>query len=198
MMNLFALLVSSFPAPEMTGHQLHCTYNAATGYVELVGNLENITEKTTIEWQRSKDKSNWVVLYHQTIKKSTSLLTIFYNDRQPQSGLVFYRLTVTDNKKNKTVSDIVSLNIREPENNWVIFPNPVHDLLTIQYKGVTSLKGVINLYLYNTSGSIILRRRYASNQRSIRLPVDNLSTGIYTIEIMVEDERMASLRFVRQ
>ena len=81
--------------------------------------------------------------------------------------------------------------------NWVMYPVPVKDMLTLQYKGSETIKGVITVLIQNSSGNIITRTRSASLTKVIRIPVNNLGSGIYDVRIVVENEIIWNQRFVK-
>ena len=81
--------------------------------------------------------------------------------------------------------------------NWVIYPVPVGDILTLQYKGYEKIKGVVNVFIQNIAGRVITRLRSASLNTIIRIPVSNLGKGVYDIRIVVEDEVVWNQRFVK-
>ncbi len=62
-----------------------------------------------------------------------------------------------------------------------IFPNPVHDVLTIQ---LPELNGIVNIQIYSVNGQIISQQ--IANQGSNKLDVSQLSNGIYLLKICSE------------
>jgi hypothetical protein len=70
-------------------------------------------------------------------------------------------------------------------------------MLTLQYKGVKKITGVINVFIQNATGSIITRVRSASLNNIIHIPVNNLGSGIYDIRIIIENEVVWNQRFVK-
>lgn len=59
-----------------------------------------------------------------------------------------------------------------------VYPNPVHDVLRIQYDSQVSGRG-FNLVLYNTQGSIVRSYTYPVNE----IDISSLSPGVYIIEV---------------
>jgi hypothetical protein len=81
--------------------------------------------------------------------------------------------------------------------NWVMYPVPVGEVLTLQYKGSEKITGVINILIRNMYGKILTRVRSASLNKIITIPVGNLGKGIYNISIIVEDEVIWNQQFVK-
>ena len=62
-----------------------------------------------------------------------------------------------------------------------IYPNPANNVLTI----VSHSVGIENIYIYNTTGQVVLTNEVHANQ--IRLNVSILSKGIYIVDIRSKD-----------
>ena len=82
-------------------------------------------------------------------------------------------------------------------NNWVMYPVPVGNILTLQYNGTEKITGVVNVSIQNMNGQILTRIRSASINTTIRIPVSNLGKGIYDIRIIIKDEVVWNQRFVK-
>ena len=78
-----------------------------------------------------------------------------------------------------------------------MYPVPVKDVLTLEYRGIESIKGVINVFIQQPSGRIVYRLRSSSLNKKITIPVDNLGRGIYDIRIIVQGEIVWNQRFVK-
>ena len=80
---------------------------------------------------------------------------------------------------------------------WVIYPVPVGDMLTLQYKGNAKISGIVNVFIQNIYGKILIRIRSASINTIIRIPVANLGKGVYDIRIVLEGDVVWQQRFVK-
>jgi hypothetical protein len=78
-----------------------------------------------------------------------------------------------------------------------MYPVPVGDVLTLQYKGTGKIEGVVNVYIQNMAGRVLTRLRSASLNTIIKIPVSNLGKGIYDIRIIVEDVTVWNQRFLK-
>ncbi len=146
--------------------------------------------------QRSDDNFNWVDIAHVENPQITGSKTWQYTDVQPADGENYYRLqTVTTN--GKTVYSGSVMVITGSSHSWVMYPVPVTDVLTLQYKGTEKITGVINIIIQNMQGYMLTRLRCASNTTSIRIPVSNLGKGVYDIRVIIEDEIVWNQRFVK-
>ncbi len=152
----------------------------------------------------------------------------FFDERNIGTGKTFYRIRIMDNNNNTVVlSNILVTNTMNAAGNiknnvpdkrivatnketvyspvienrvhqWAIYPNPVNDELTINYKGSDILKGVINVIVHDMSGKTVIKFRAASTSKTIQIPVNNLRRGVYLIELTVMNELQMNERFVKQ
>ena len=84
-----------------------------------------------------------------------------------------------------------------PNFKWVMYPVPVKDLLTLQYKGTEPIKGTITVLIQRETGKLLTRLRFSSLTTVIKIPVSYLGRGIYDIRIIVENEIMWNQRFIK-
>jgi hypothetical protein len=78
-----------------------------------------------------------------------------------------------------------------------VFPNPVQDDLTIDFNLIESSAYVVSIY--NTLGQSVLRSESESQaigKTSVQMNVSELTEGIYFAEILLDNNRRISRRFV--
>ncbi|HWK04496.1 MAG TPA: T9SS type A sorting domain-containing protein [Puia sp.] len=93
----------------------------------------------------------------------------------------YYRLQIVDNDGNITYSGVLVVDLAGI-NNLIIFPNPVTDLVTIRFSGIS---GMITLQLLNIEGKILLFKELGfSGGGSVSLPVSMYPPGNYLIRIL--------------
>ena len=78
-----------------------------------------------------------------------------------------------------------------------MYPVPVDHLINLQYKGSEAILDVIDVYIMNMKGYVLLRKRYSSLARQIQLPVDNLGKGFYEIYIMINERIVWKQAFIK-
>jgi Secretion system C-terminal sorting domain len=147
--------------------------------------------------QRSADNANWADIARQeSVNFNANKMYQFY-DYKSTTGQNYYRLKCITEKGQTEYSASIMVVTGGTGYNWVMYPVPVGDVLTLQYKGGTKITGVINIVIQNMYGKILTRVRSASLNTVIKIPVDNLGKGIYDIRIMVEGEIIWNQRFVK-
>lgn len=152
----------------------------------------------------------------------------FFNDRSFFTGRNYYKIKIADGDNNTIVlSPVVVVNTKgtsynttpkytqsqttgiqkttpkvniEPQGNssWVIYPNPVTDILKLAYKGQRDLKGVVFVQIQDATGKVVIKFRSCSMYKLIQIPVTNLQRGVYSIQLSVLDEVMMSQKFLKQ
>ncbi len=206
---------------------LLAVYDVERYVVKLSWNMVNSNEKTGYILLKSTDGVEWTEAAKDKRLRYYSEDDLYiFNDRNASAAKIYYRLKVFDSY-NRTVhlSPIVSITTAvatvknnsgekiksvasQPSNNnqpntnssntWVVYPNPVKDVLTLSYKGREDLKGVVNVQVQDGTGKIVVKFRSASLYKIIQVPVAKLVRGIYFVQITVLNEVMLSRQFVKQ
>lgn len=82
--------------------------------------------------------------------------------------------------------------------NFTIYPVPVTDYVTLQYRGKEQIQDVLMVTITSiSSGICFLRLRLASTQRTVQLPLTNLGRGVYEMAIFRKERKVWSRRFVK-
>lgn len=194
----------SFHAPAMH-HPKHVDHTASPG---ITAEYDAKKKTVTVKWQqktsgikifivqRSKDNFTWTDIARMENLQFNGAKAWQYADIKPGKGENYYRLQCTTSSGKTELSNSVMV-ITENAHNWVIYPVPVNDVLTLQYKGDEKITGVINVHIQNIQGTFFNRLRYASNSTIIKIPVSNLGRGIYDVRIIIEEEVVWNQRFVK-
>lgn len=146
--------------------------------------------------QRSADNFNWTDIARMENARFNGPKAWQYSDINPGDGENYYRLQCIAPNGRSDYSTSVMV-ITGGSHNWIMYPVPVRDVLTLQYKGTEKITGVINVQIQNIQGTILTRLRCASNNTVIQIPVSNYGKGIYDIRIMIADEIVWNQRFVK-
>jgi hypothetical protein len=147
--------------------------------------------------QRSKDNKTWTDIAVQQIDAAAETRSFYFEDRNFATGENYYHLKYIYTDGNTTSGQNVIVIIGSATNSWVMYPVPVTNLLTLEYRGSEAIRGVINVIIQQPTGKIFTKLRYASLSRQIKIPVDNLPKGIYDIRILVQDEVIWDQRFLK-
>ncbi len=88
---------------------------------------------------------------------------------------------------------VAQLSVDEFENNnFVFYPNPAHDMITIAVKN--SIDEISGIKLYDLSGKIILEKSYSTIKMSETVDLSKISKGMYFIEVQTK----SSLKMIKK
>jgi Secretion system C-terminal sorting domain len=193
------LVALSFNSPAQVC-ELHAALEIRTSIVKLDWNMVNNPGKTTYILLRSSDGRNWSQVVTDRISRKYSDEDIFdYEDKSFIRSKIFYRLKIIDAGYNAVAfSNIVTINTESEKGSWVIYPNPVKDILTLSFKGDGYIKGVINVQVQNVTGKTVIKFRAASINRNLQIPVSNLPAGFYVVQVTVMNEVMMNQKFIKE
>lgn len=180
--------------------QLNAQFETRTSQVILDWNMISHPNKTTYQLLRSNDGKIWrEVVTDKILQYYTSEDIFDYEDKVDRDKRYYYRLRILgSNNKTITFSNIVAIQSESAKSSWVIYPNPVNEVLTLVCKSNTIVKGVINVIVKDATGKIVIRYRAASIYKTLQIPVSKLRTGIYVVQISILNEVVMNQKFVKQ
>lgn len=146
--------------------------------------------------QRSADNKTWTDIAVQEINGLNTGRSFNIEDKKPSAGENYYRLKCIykDGKADHSLHVMVIIG---STNSWIMYPVPVTDLLTLEYRGSELIKGVINIIIQDPSGKALTKLRYSSQSKQIKIPTNHLPKGIFDIRIIVQQEIIWSQRLVK-
>jgi hypothetical protein len=176
--------------------EFSAVYNSRKNAVVIKWQHTSANIKTYIIQQSSGNKI-WTDIALQEVDRPAESRSFYFEQKKMAVGENHYRLKAiyVDGRADYSLDVLVI--IADADNSWVMYPVPVTDLLTLDYRGTETIKGVINVIIQQPTGRVFTKLRYASLSRQIKIPVDNLPKGIYDIRILVQDEVIWDQRFVK-
>jgi len=176
--------------------EFSAVYNSRKKAVVIKWQHTSADIKTYIVQQSSGNKA-WADIALQEIDPATGNRSFYFEDKNFAAGENHYRLKCmyADGKTIYSLNVVVM--ITSTTNNWVIYPVPVTDLLTLEYRGSEPIQGVIHVIIQQPAGRVFLKRRYSSQSKQIKITPDFLPKGIYDIRILVQDEVKWDQRFLK-
>jgi hypothetical protein len=180
--------------------KLNAKYEERTSRVFLDWNMVNHPAKTTYVLLKSTDAKTWTEVVTDMIFRNYANDDIFdYDDRVNRDQKYYYRLKIIDaNNRAIAFSNTVTLASVADKTTWVIYPNPVNDILNLTCQGNNIIGGVINVTVQDMTGKVLIRFRAASNNRKLEIPVSQLYKGMYIVQIFILNEMMMNEKFVKQ
>lgn len=139
---------------------------------------------TKFELERSSDARNFNIVYTTPSRGVANGSTYSYNDYQPFSGKVYYRLRITDAGGTINYSQIVVLYDYE-KSYWAVYPNPVlrgNPLQVSLQNADAATKATI--IMLDAAGRKVYesKQQLVSGFQTISLPVQ-VPPGLYTLSV---------------
>ncbi len=192
---LYCLLISSGWGYPINNPNLIAVYDAQAKCVSL--KWQNIDPgKSGYILQRSHDNRLWVDINYAGADENRKNKLISYIDFRFHHDITYYRLQINQSGQVR-YTESISIQIGTGNGNWIMYPVPVDHLINLQYKGSEAILDVIDVYIMNMKGYVLLRKRYSSLARQIQLPVDNLGKGFYEIYIMINERIVWKQAFIK-
>lgn len=117
-----------------------------------------------------------------------------FTDNQPYSGVSYYRLLQVDYDGQTEFSNIIAIQNSTFENHKItLFPNPANDIISIQ-----SDKQIQSYTIMNTAGSVIKANDTKTSPTSFSIPLDELQSGMYLMNIRYSDQGQETLKFLKK
>jgi len=157
----------------------------------------NVSHIKTYTIQRSADNKTWKDIAMQQPVENSIPRIFYFEDNNAAEGENYYRIKSTSFASQFEYSKTVMVIKGAANKGWVMYPVPAKDFLTLEYRGAVPIKGVINIFVQQSSGRIISRLRSSSLNKTITIPVNNLGKGFYDIRIIVQGELVWAQRFVK-
>ncbi|MFZ4770934.1 MAG: T9SS type A sorting domain-containing protein [Ferruginibacter sp.] len=151
----------------------------ATG-IEINWKVENEIAIASYEIERSKNGYDFTGIGFVDAANRNSYS---YTDATVLAGVFYYRIKIISTNGSFKYSTIV--NVKQSNNAEInIYPNPVANSIFIN-----GLKKNATINIVNTVGQIVLKQNVSSS--TISLDVSRFKAGVYTIQIVSEDEKLS-------
>lgn len=121
---------------------------------------------------------------------SATQLDYEFIDKNPPSGIVYYRLRQTDFDQAYSFSKMITLT-NTKEINLTLYPNPVEDIIV-----VTSNNSINTVSVYSIVGKQLLSLQ-PDNGFNFKLNLNQLSAGTYFISVVGKDGLIKTQKFMK-
>lgn len=123
-----------------------------------------------------------------------------YNDLQygdAHSDVLFYRLQIVDKDGKYKYSDVLNVRLKDKVTRLQIYPNPVHNQLSILFTSASTNK--IALRITDVNGKQIFSKNYniGSSTNLQNIDVSGFANGVYFIQ-MITGKEIKMLKFIKE
>ncbi len=192
---LYCFLILSGRAYPPSSPNLVAVYEAQVNAVTLKWQNTD-AGKTSFILQRSHDNHLWNDITYAGAGENRKNKLISYTDFRYYHDVTYYRLQINQSGLVR-YTESISIQIGTGNGNWIMYPVPVGSIINLQYRGSEAIQDVIAVFIINSYGYVLSRKRYASLARQIQLPVDNLGKGFYEIYIMINERIVWKQAFIK-
>lgn len=154
--------------------------------VTLNWSTTNEINTKNFEIQKRTDATEFVTIGKLASKNTAGNHNYSFEDNNSAAGNSYYRIVQFDNDGASKSSVIVPVTIKG-STQLSIYPNPVSDILNVNYAGVTGLK------IFNTSGIVVAQKSVSTGSTSSAIDISALAPGAY---MLVSDS--GSIKFVKK
>jgi len=151
----------------------------------------------SFELQRSSDGVSFQTF--ATILPENSETDHAYNftDVSPVLGINYYRIRSLDARNNTFYSNITSVQLKDAMDDFMLFPNPVQDVLTISFNSIG--KKEIGIAIYSLVGEMLFREMLIGNHgpNHFKVATSDFPMGMYILKVG-NGTTVQKLRFVKE
>lgn len=128
---------------------------------------------------------------------SNTLTTYHYDDANAFPGITYYRLQQLDIDGRSSYSKIIAVAGTQEPLHLMLYPNPANDHAIVSVNSAGPQ--VMTLKLYNHLGVEMWRKdQTINNIGNIRIPLQQLPGGIYTLKITSGNTHQQALKLIKQ
>ncbi len=142
--------------------------------------------------QKSTDGKTFIDVATVTAK---GLLQYNWTDVNPVIADNYYRIKTAGNNGEIQFSQTVDVKINKEHSGIAVYPNPVKDSrIGLQFTNMPA--GIYKLRLVNTIGQVLFTTsvNYSAGSAAQSIQLDNsIAKGVYTLEIIKDDQRLSSI-----
>jgi hypothetical protein len=158
-------------------------------YVELLWTSEKMERIQRFEIEKSTDGINFKkIQYFQIVSKAPSFQQFKYYDVKTLAGTAFYRIKVIYNNNLVAYSSIEKIITSNEQPDIIsIYPNPVKNVLTVDYKSKIGQEIMINI-MQTDGKTITLKKAFVNiGYNKIPLETSSIGKGLYLVKISSHD-----------
>ena len=147
---------------------------------------ETLSEKNNkgFEVERSNDGTNWTSVQFVNSKGNTSSINKYsVVDNNTSKGINYYRLAETDLIGKINYSNVVSVNFSNTSSNFLFYPNPVKDVLTVSLQTIQNHFASLSLTSVDGKTVKTIQLSSGNSNSSVSFNVSGIAKGIYLLTL---------------
>lgn len=155
--------------------------------IEINWKVENEISIASYEIERSKNGQDFTSIGSVNAANRNSYS---FTDPTVLAGVFYYRIKIISADRSFKYSYII--NVKQSNGAEInIYPNPVANTIFIN-----GLKKNVTISLVNTAGQVVLKQNTTSN--TVSMDVSKFKAGVYTIQIVGDDEKLSTKILIKK
>ena len=173
--------------------------------IELISfNVKNNFNRVVVEWSTATEINNNFFTIERSLDgvnaevigivkgagNSNSVIDYKFEDNQPSSGVVYYRIKQTDFDGTSETFDWKAVNmVKQVDATYSIYPNPTQGKVNVKVSSLETVSTIINVL--DISGRVVYSQNIESDSSlmtSFDMPSD-INAGIYFVEVINGSKR---------
>ncbi|MBK0383926.1 T9SS type A sorting domain-containing protein [Pedobacter sp. SD-b] len=120
-------------------------------------------------------------------------------DKNPSSGINYYRIKQLDNNGDFTYSNVVSVKLLNNVHDWEVYPNPITDENPLFHLKINQDAKSLIFKLYSSSAQMLIEKSFKDVKEGNDFNINNqiLKAGIYILEVNTEGNKRTEKLIVR-
>ena len=162
--------------------------------------VENEINISKYEVEKSTDGTNFIKVNTTTAKGTSGSIDYTFVDTKAVQGNNFYRIKNYNQGGSFEYSRVVVVKLGKSDAGISIYPNPVTGN-SIGMSMTNMAQGIYQVRLINTIGQTVMTKRInhsTGNSMETLTPDNQLTTGIYQLEVIAPDKRISSTKVIVQ
>ncbi len=114
-------------------------------------------------------------------------------------GFIYITSHYSSNYLAKSINTTVSIrekHISTTKKQWMVYPNPVKNVLHIKSNTYNKLTGAVKIEIFNIAGKLLVSKSILPLENNTQLNIANLPSGMYIIEVS-QNERNSYLKIIK-
>jgi hypothetical protein len=170
------------------------------GKVVLEWKSQNEVNVSRFEIQRSENGISFSVIgVQQAASNSQDINSYTHTDAQPLPGANYYRLRMIDNDGKFSYSKVLMMRADDQLKTAIgVYPNPAVSQATLSFRSEATKSATV--HILNMKGAVVSKQQVqlVTGENAIALTgVSHLSTGIYTIQLVIDNTSHHTRLFVQ-
>ena len=175
-------------------HLLAFTGSIKQGITNLSWSTANEVSTSLFILEKSTDATEFNVLTTVLAHNNSGTNIYNFSDHNTQKGIVYYRLKMVDKNGSFSYSKIIQVAMNN-KTQFNLFPNPVHNKLTIDFNGASTNTQATVLSL---TGKELIRQPLQEGILNKTIGVSQLSKGTYLLVIKGQQGELSASQFTKE